>query len=273
MRRLLILGLLLLTACPPQDPDDDPDPTDPNNPNPTSPPAAGKGRIQGKLTPFQSGGSSVVNPPARPPPLQGENASKLSQALSRAIAQKKLSTRKAALEVSLPDLPVVPPPAGPPPLKRLPATESTIAGDVIVRFEQAGLSPSQALERVALPGYQVVHKGYASEHLHLVGFEAQDGHAVTVAETAQLVEQLALVPGVRFTEKNLRMYPFLSPDDKNYSVQWHYPALNLPAAWDVTTGSASVTVAVLDTGIAFHPDLNAAHRRGLRHDHRRDQCR
>ncbi|HEX8705460.1 MAG TPA: S8 family peptidase [Myxococcaceae bacterium] len=260
MRRLLILGLLLLTACPPEDPGEDPDPpptTDPNDPRPTRPPALGKGRIQGKLTPFQSGGRSVVDPPARPPPLQGENASKLSQALSRALSQKKLSTRKAALEVSLPDLPVVPTPAGPPPLKRLPSTESTIAGDVIVRFEQAGISAPQALERVALPGYRAVHKGYASEHLHLVGFEAVDGHAVTVAETAQLVEQLALVPGVRFTEKNLRMYPFAVPNDKNYPVQWHYPALNLPAAWDVTTGSASVTVAVLDTGIAVHPDLSS----------------
>jgi len=256
MRRLLILGLLLLTACPSEDPDDDP-PTDPNDPFPTAPPAAGKGRVQGKLTPFQSGGRSVIDPPARPPPLQGENASKLSQALSRAIAQKKLSTRKAALEVSLPDVPVVPPPVGPAPLKRLPSTEPVIAGDVIVRFEQAGISAPQALERVALPGYRAVHKGYASEHLHLVGFEAVDGHAVTVAETAQLVEQLALVPGVRFTEKNLRMYPYLSPNDKNYSVQWHYPALNLPAAWDVTTGSTSVNVAVIDTGIASHPDLNA----------------
>jgi len=69
------------------------------------------------------------------------------------------------------------------------------------------------------------------------------------------VEQLSHVPGVRFTEKNLRMYPFLSPNDKNYSVQWHYPAINLPAAWDVTTGNASVTVAIIDTGVAPHPDL------------------
>jgi serine protease len=257
MRRLLLLGLLLLTACP-EDSGEDPDPpptTDPNNPNPTTPPALGRGRIQGRVTPFQNGSSSVSEPAARPPPLQGGNASRLSQALSRAISQKKLGTHQAALEVSLPDLPVVRPPAGPAPLKRLPTTENTITGDVIVRFEQAGLGAQQALERVALPGYRAAHKGYASEHLHLVGFEALDGHAVTVAETAQLVEQLALVPGVRFTEKNLRMYPFLSPNDKNYSVQWHYPAINLPAAWDVTTGSASVTVAVIDTGVGNHPDL------------------
>jgi serine protease len=247
MRRLLVLGLLLLTACQTEE-------EDPTNPNPTTPPPADKGRIQGKLNPFQSSGGSAS---VRPPPLQGERGRELARAISRAISEQRLGSRKSALEVSLPELPIIPPPAGPPPLKRVPAEDPTIAGDVIVRFEQAGLSAQTALERVQLPGYRVVHKGYASEHLHLVGFEALDGHKVTATETGQLVTQLASVPGVRFTEKNLRMYAFKTPNDKNYSAQWHYPALNLPAAWDVTTGGAGVTVAVLDTGIRSHPDLSA----------------
>ncbi|MDY7227101.1 S8 family peptidase [Hyalangium rubrum] len=237
MRRLLILGLLLLTAC-----EEEP-----------------SGRIQGKLTPFQKGGGrSSAQPTARPAPLQGDAAVRLSQALSRAVTrQQGLGTRKSAIEVTLPDPLIVPPPMGPPPLKRLPAEDPTIAGDVIVRFEAAGLEAPVALERVTLPGYRVAHKGYASEHLHLVGFEALDGHTVTVEETGQLVAQLAQVPGVRFTEKNLRMYALRTPNDKSYGVQWHYPAINLPSAWDVSTGGDAVTVAVIDTGIASHPDLNA----------------
>lgn len=47
------------------------------------------------------------------------------------------------------------------------------------------------------------------------------------------------------------------PTDPLYSgYQWSLPAINMPAAWDVTTGSASVIVAVIDTGVdATHPDL------------------
>jgi len=239
MRRLLILGLLLLTACP-----DEEEP----------PPPSTKGKIQGKLSPFL--GSSSVKPAARPPILQGEAGAALQQALQRAASQQRLQQRKSALEVSDPDLPILPVPPGPPPLKRIPQTDPTIIGDVIVRFEEAGLNAPVALQQLQVPGYRVAHKGFASEHLHLVGFEALDGHALTAEETGQLVTRLAQVPGVRFTEKNLRMYPTRTPNDRAYSVQWHYPALNLPSAWDVSTGASSVTVAVLDTGIVNHPDLN-----------------
>ncbi|HVG63974.1 MAG TPA: S8 family serine peptidase [Hyalangium sp.] len=240
MRRLLILGLLLLTACP--------DETDPD-PTPTN-----KGRVQGKLSPFM--GSSSVKPAARPAILQGQAGAAITQALQRAASQQRLQQRKSSLEVSDPDLPILPVPPGPPPLKRVPQTDPTIIGDVIVRFEEAALSAPVALQQLQVPGYRVVHKGFASEYLHLVGFEALDGHALTVEETGQLVARLAQVPGVRFTEKNLRMYPTRTPNDRAYSLQWHYPALNLPSAWDVSTGASTVTVAVLDTGIVNHPDLN-----------------
>jgi len=48
-----------------------------------------------------------------------------------------------------------------------------------------------------------------------------------------------------------------TPDDEYFPLQWHYPAIGLPAAWDVTTGSSDVVVAVIDTGVVLrHPDLD-----------------
>jgi serine protease len=59
-----------------------------------------------------------------------------------------------------------------------------------------------------------------------------------------------------YVEPNYILQPLVVPNDPFYPFQWHYPLINLPAAWDLTTGSSAVTVAVVDTGIlSGHPDL------------------
>jgi hypothetical protein len=45
------------------------------------------------------------------------------------------------------------------------------------------------------------------------------------------------------------------PNDTNYNLQWHYEQIQLPAAWDITTGSNTVRTAVLDTGSVPATDL------------------
>ena len=45
------------------------------------------------------------------------------------------------------------------------------------------------------------------------------------------------------------------PNDPLYRFQWHYPLINLPQAWDLSTGTDAI-VAVIDTGVVLsHPDL------------------
>src|SRR5260370_1145303 len=50
-----------------------------------------------------------------------------------------------------------------------------------------------------------------------------------------------------------------APNDPFYAFQtWHYGLIDLPRAWAITTGSATVLVAVVDDGIRFdHPDISA----------------
>src|SRR5437588_683531 len=49
------------------------------------------------------------------------------------------------------------------------------------------------------------------------------------------------------------------PNDALWPQQWGLQAAALPEAWDVTHGSPTVVVAVVDTGVdASHPDLHGA---------------
>lgn len=48
-----------------------------------------------------------------------------------------------------------------------------------------------------------------------------------------------------------------TPDDRKYELQWYLEQIAAPDAWEVTTGSRDVVVAVLDTGVDLdHPDLS-----------------
>lgn len=223
IRRFALLGLLGLTACPSTE---EPDPL-PSN----------KGTVRGTLKPFRLPSASTET--ARPALLRDTGLrQRLSRSITQALASKQQGLKRAELATG--DT----------------AEPDAIPGDVVVRFEESRLPEATALARVSLPGYRAVHKGYITEHLHLIGYEPRELRAMTVGETVDLAMLVGKMSGVSYAEKNLRFHAFKTPNDPGYSRQWHYPMMNLPAAWDITTGSSSVVTAVLDTGIVRHPDLN-----------------
>lgn len=77
--------------------------------------------------------------------------------------------------------------------------------------------------------------------------------------TLQEIKKHNQQAGVEYAEPNYIYRPLRVPNDTNYNLQWHYPLINLPQAWDITTGQLSdgdVIVAVIDSGVFLdHPDL------------------
>ncbi len=78
------------------------------------------------------------------------------------------------------------------------------------------------------------------------------------AEMNEIIDELMTDPSVASVTVDKLWQPLFEPNDQYYDLQWHYfeptGGLNLPDAWDITTGTG-VTVAVLDTGYRPHPDL------------------
>src|SRR5438477_12464332 len=69
------------------------------------------------------------------------------------------------------------------------------------------------------------------------------------------IEALRTATGVLGVDASFRRYAKKTPNDTRYGEQWDLPLIRCPEAWDVTTGSSSVIVAVIDTGQTDHPDL------------------
>ncbi len=156
-------------------------------------------------------------------------------------------------------------------------TDPFIAGELIVKHKPRpfsrspgdafGVGPKQApqprMRRLAS-----FEEGSAATSLYTLdaspsaNLATPAGGRVTPAQqlrlhTLQALKRMQLQSDVAYAELNLRVMPHAQPNDRFFGSQWHYNNINLPVAWDTTTGSNDVIVAVVDTGVLLdHPDLN-----------------
>ncbi|MGJ7902405.1 S8 family serine peptidase [Lysobacter sp. 1R34A] len=73
-----------------------------------------------------------------------------------------------------------------------------------------------------------------------------------------LMRQLAADPNVESVQVNRRWTHTMTPNDTRYGQQWHYSGVagaRVNTAWDRASGAGTV-VAVIDTGITPHAELN-----------------
>jgi serine protease len=124
----------------------------------------------------------------------------------------------------------------------------------------AGATPratTMALQRLQTAGLQMVRA-----HRNAQGAQVlQLNRAATAAQLEALARQImADDPNVLYAEPDHKLQPYATATDPLYTSQWHYfeatGGLNLPSAWDASTGSG-VVVAVIDTGVRAHADLAA----------------
>lgn len=70
------------------------------------------------------------------------------------------------------------------------------------------------------------------------------------------IQQLQNHPAVALVEPDYKVTASFKPDDANFGMQWHHPVISSERAWDTNTGSSTVKVCHVDSGVRVdHPDL------------------
>eukprot|EP00667_Euglena_gracilis_P001872 EG_transcript_1873 len=172
----------------------------------------------------------------------------------------------------------VPPPAADVPFKARPfqrPASATFNNRFIVKWKAA----TDLADHAALPARLRSAASRSRVHVVELHHDAHARHSVVrlpgytaatpAAARAALLRALGSDPAVEYVEEDRRVFAARVPNDPLFSLQWHYGGvgpgvyrsgltygMNLPDAWNGTVGDA-VVVAVLDTGITSHPDLNA----------------
>lgn len=72
----------------------------------------------------------------------------------------------------------------------------------------------------------------------------------------KIASQLKHDSQVEFAEPNYKLSLATTPNDPEFSNQWNLSKINMPSAWNISTGSTNISIAVIDTGVDWsHPDL------------------
>lgn len=87
--------------------------------------------------------------------------------------------------------------------------------------------------------------------------------SVPAGQEEQIRQELLQNPDVRYVEMDYLAYAQIIPNDPRWPEQYGPQAVNAPEAWDITTGSDSVILAVIDSGIdSRHPEFSGRLVRG-----------
>lgn len=119
-----------------------------------------------------------------------------------------------------------------------------VRGELIVKFREgvSDTAKSRALATIR-GGVSGARTRWIGSDTILLGTPGEPDPALA----ARMVERQ---PEIEWAQPNYLRRKRLTPNDPQFSLQWHMSSIEAPPAWDINPGaSASVTVAVIDSGL------------------------
>jgi serine protease len=136
---------------------------------------------------------------------------------------------------------------------------SYVPGQVIVKFRDGASTSARLSVMSEVRASASLRPSYANFDLVEI---SRDQDAEEVARS------LSRQPDVEYAQARYKVRPYFVPNDPSYRrYQWNLQALDMEKAWDINPGAtANITVAVIDTGIAYQDALVRYRARAFRDD-------
>ena len=139
-----------------------------------------------------------------------------------------------------------------------------VGAGVTVSAADFAMTPTRLQSLSAAAGIPLTFKRAMSGNAQVVALP----YAMNQQDADVIAARLRTLANVQYAEPDRWLFPATAPtpDDPQYASQWHLTdpsvsskagAADLPGAWNITTGSSSVVVGVIDTGVLNHADLAA----------------
>src|SRR5262245_58206324 len=142
-----------------------------------------------------------------------------------------------------------------------------VANEAIVRFNTPQFELQTYVDHAVSMVNAAEHRALGPAGLDMFHFRSNE------MNTKALVDMLSRLPGVEYAEPNYVYRRQLTPNDASFGSLWGLnntgqtiqgqvgvadADIDAVSAWDVSTGSSSIVVGVIDTGVDYnHPDLAA----------------
>ncbi len=139
-------------------------------------------------------------------------------------------------------------------LRRTPRGSAYIPGQLIVRMRGTA-----RLEAKGVDALRMFRRRFTSLNISAARAILPETYRLDVAagsELEALARQVSADPSVAYAQPNYIRHAFRAVNDPLSTFQYALSRVNAYAAWDITTGSSNVTIAVVDSGVnAGHADL------------------
>ncbi|MFD3162768.1 S8 family serine peptidase [Herpetosiphon sp. NSE202] len=141
------------------------------------------------------------------------------------------------------------------PVDRVDVAAPAVAGQFVVKFKATTEKANRSAALKSIGAVQIDRiAALDAEVIEVATLKSNDTRAGREAVLASLKQN----PNVEYAEPNFIYSMNFTPNDPSLSSQWAWGVIQAYTGWDITQGSSSVVIAVVDTGIqSNHPDLDA----------------